>query len=90
MCPLTERTIKETQHMHASQVTSTSWSSLREDRLTRMGNLPTNSGINPYAMRSPLSTCIYFDKVRTLNISKDSKHDKSQNQVYAFFYLITH
>jgi hypothetical protein len=30
---------------------------MREDKLTRVRNLPTNSRINPYSMRSPLSTC---------------------------------
>lgn len=37
--------------------TWTSWSSLRADKLTITGNRPTNSGMRPYAVRSPLSTC---------------------------------
>ena len=34
-----------------------SWFSVKADKLTRIGNLPTNSGIKPYAIRSLLSTC---------------------------------
>lgn len=40
----------------ANVITWTSWSSVRADRLTKMGKRPMNSGIRPYAIRSLLST----------------------------------
>jgi len=34
-----------------------SWSSVKADKLTKMGNRPINSGMRPNAIRSALSTC---------------------------------
>jgi len=36
--------------------TIVSWSSVKADKLTKMGNRPINSGMRPYAIRSALST----------------------------------
>lgn len=36
--------------------TCISWSSVKADKLTKMGNRPINSGMRPYAIRSALST----------------------------------
>lgn len=36
--------------------TCISWSSVRADKLIKIGNRPINSGMRPYAIRSALST----------------------------------
>lgn len=47
---------KRNQEKLQWQSTCISWSSVKADKLTKIGNLPINSGMRPYAIRSELST----------------------------------
>lgn len=62
--------------------TSTSWSSFRAEKLTKTGKRPTNSGIRPYATKSPLSTYNHKNNDWELGYTSqlergEYKHEKS-------------